>query len=370
MRVILIGNPEHRRTTDFQAALASAGFPPAEVVSYASLIDDPDHLLTLDPGPALVRQDSFGQDFDVERGMLRLGYARAREMGASTRSPEVLDGLQFERGRIHSPRQLHFGFLNVLQDIERCTKQRPQWHVLQAPAGIRRCFDKGAASRHWEALGLPVPPRLVVEHHSKIRGRAFVKLGCGSSASCIAVFHVAGRHRSVHTTVELNERGLYNSRRLQRYEDEASIERLWKFLWAEGVHIERALPRANVDGMPFDLRIVVIDAQPTFVVMRCSPGPMTNLHLGGIRGDWASFSGSVPEQTWRAVEDTCRSVARDTGCFTLGLDVLLSPDLLRHTVIEANAFGDLLPGIERDGYSTHRWQVERMRELWPSRSVR
>ena len=50
MRVILIGNPEHRRTKDFQAALAEAGQPAAEVVSYASLIEDPTRLLRLDPG--------------------------------------------------------------------------------------------------------------------------------------------------------------------------------------------------------------------------------------------------------------------------------------------------------------------------------
>lgn len=367
MRVILIGNPNHRRVTDFQAALAEAGETAAEVVSYASLINNPDHLLSLDAGPAFVRQDSFGQDFEVERGLLRLGYAAALEAGASTSSPQAIEGFAYERGRIRNPRQLHLGFLSILEGIERRARERPDWDLLQAPSGIRRCFDKAAASAQWAGLGVPMPRPIIVGHHSSIRGRAFVKLTCGSSASCIAVFHVAGRHRTVRTTMEETEHGWFNSRRLQRYDDDASADRLWDFLHREGVHVERAVRRATNEGTPFDLRVVVIGGEPVFTVMRCSPGPMTNLHLGGTRGDWSRLSAVVPEKTWNSVEASCKAIARDTRCFTLGLDIVLSPDLGRHTVIEANAFGDLLPGLQRDGISVYRWQVERMRERWNNR---
>lgn len=364
MRTLLIGNPSHRRTVDFQVALAEAGLPPADVLSYAQLIEDPEAALGFDAGPTLVRQDSFGQDFEVERGLLRLGYEAAKRRGANTIDPEALARLQPERGRVLAPRQLHCGFLEVLRRIEELAAARPQWSLLQSPQGIRRLFDKAEASERWEGLGLPVAPRIEAEHWCELRGRVFVKLSCGSSASCLALFHVQGRRRLVTTTLELTPTGLYNSRRLRRYEDEASVERIWRFLRREGAHLERCRPRAKVEGVPFDLRVLAVEGRPALTVMRCAEGPMSNLHLGGVRGNWEDFASGVPAASLEAIETCCARVTEDVGCLSVGMDLLLSPDLSRVCIIEGNAFGDLLPGARHRGWGTHRWQIEAMRRRW------
>ena len=41
----------------------------------------------------------------------------------------------------------------------------------------------------------------------------------------------------------------------------------------------------------------------------------------------------------------------------VGLDVLFEPGLAHHRIIEANAFGDLLPNLTLDGLSVYRWEI-------------
>ncbi len=356
-RVVVIGHPEHRRVSEFQDELRKAGAPPADVVSYASLLEGDEALRDLGHGPAIVRQDSFGQDFEVERGLLRLGYDDAVAAGASTIDPAAIAAMNYERGRIVCPRQLHCGFLRVLDSIESVYAERPQWRVLQSCPGIRVLFDKRVASQRWAALGIPVAPRLTAEHFSQLSGRLYVKLACGSSASCLALFSVDGDRVSVLTTIEMQGARWYNSRKLRRYDNRRAIERLWSFLVAEGAHIERALPKATHEGAPFDLRVVVIDGEPVFTVVRHSRGPITNLHLGGWRGDWEAVRRRMPDDTWTAIADSCRRIAADVDCFVVGVDILLNRELTEHTVIEGNAFGDLLPNLQRDGTTVYGRQV-------------
>ena len=45
------------------------------------------------------------------------------------------------------------------------------------------------------------------------------------------------------------------------------------------------VPQGGLDGRVVDLRVVVVAGRPTHVVVRGSRSPMTNLHLGGVRGD-------------------------------------------------------------------------------------
>ena len=43
------------------------------------------------------------------------------------------------------------------------------------------------------------------------------------------------------------------------------------------------------------------------------------------------------------------AVQRASGAFHVGVDLMFEPNLRDHRVIEGNAFGDLLPNLQRDG---------------------
>ena len=66
----------------------------------------------------------------------------------------------------------------------------------------------------------------------------------------------------------------------------------------------------------------------------------------------------MPPASWEAALASCRRVAALHGCFQLGLDVLFEPGFERHRVLEGNAFGDLLPRLERDGMDVYEWQIQ------------
>jgi glutathione synthase/RimK-type ligase-like ATP-grasp enzyme len=363
--VILVGNPENRRVAMFQGALLAQGHPAARVVAWTELVEPgaPARLLRGEP---LIRIDSPGENDEVDRALLRRGESAARVEGVPAISAAELAAMPTELGKIVHPRQHHLGFLAVLAEIEAATAGA---RVLPPASAIRELFDKLSASERWRALGIPMAEALpVVRTPDEVRGAmrargwitVFVKLTSGSSASCVAMFtsHDASEH--VLTTVEDTGRARFNTRKLQRLSSRAQIDRVLGFILGEGAIVERAIPKAKVGGAWFDLRVLAIDGEAAFVVMRTSPHPITNLHLGGLRGDVEALRRRIAPAAWDAAMASAIAVQRATGAFQVGVDLMFEPDLVHHRVLEGNAFGDLLPNLERDGLDVYGWQIRRL----------
>ena len=339
------------------AALAAPGAPAA----LAGALPD---------GPTLVRVDSAGEDDDVERALLARGEAAARAEGSPAIAARALARIPRELGRILHPRQQHLGFLAVLAELDTAIAARPEWRALQPAAAIAELFDKRVTSRRWHALGIPVPDVLPggdVRDPDDLRARmraagwpaVYVKVASSSSAACLARLAHGPDGDHALTTVEDTGAARYNTRRLQRVTG-ARLDRLLRFLLAEGAQVERAIPKARAGDRACDLRVLAIDGEAPFAVLRTSPHPLTNLHLGGARGDLDAFRARVAPARWDAALASCVAVQRASGAFHVGVDVLFEPDLAAHRVIEGNAFGDLIPGLLRDGLDTYGWQLRRL----------
>ena len=242
--------------------------------------------------------------------------------------------------------------------------------VLSPPAAIALLFDKAATSARCRALGVPVPEALpgTVREPGALREAmraagwptVFVKLTCGSSASCLALFSRRGGAERLVTTVVDTGGARYNTLRLQHLRARREIDRVLAFILGEGAQVERAVPKARLGGLTFDLRVLVVDGEPAFAVMRCAPHAITNLHLGGRRGDLEALRARVPAGAWERAMESCVVLQRAAGAFHVGVDLLLEPGLEGHRVIEGNAFGDLLPNLERDGLDVYGWQIRRL----------
>jgi hypothetical protein len=186
----------------------------------------------------------------------------------------------------------------------------------------------------------------------------------------VALATAPGRQRADTTVAMERSAGglrLYNSRRILRYEDPGEIAELIDALCRERVHVEQWIPKAGLDGLAFDLRVVVIADRPGHIVPRLSPTPMTNLHLLNRRGDAGALKARMEPDAWDAALETCRrAVAAFPGCHYAGVDLLIAPGYRRHAVLEVNAFGDLLPGVTDGGRDTYVAEVaawlERARE--------
>jgi hypothetical protein len=365
---VIIGNPGSRRVELFQAALDNLGLPAARTVSYLDLLSDKDSLPRWVRNGAVVRVESPGKDFDVERALIAAG---ADEADGDERfdhvSGRAARSLNFERGRILYPRQWYLGYCAALRLVERQLAECPPHRLMNSPAEIALMFDKTACHQLVGSRGAPVARSLgVVNSFDDLVGRmreqncsrVFVKLAYGSSASGVVAYRTDGRRHQATTTVETlrpdGELCLYNSRRIRVHRDWREIAELIDALCRHRVHVEQWLPKAGFDNRTFDLRVVVIAGRARHTVARLSLSPMTNLHLLNDRGDLNAIREGIGQATWDSAMRNCELAME---CFPeslyAGVDLLFTPDYRRQAVIEVNAFGDLLPGALWQGEETY-----------------
>jgi hypothetical protein len=368
---VAVGNPACRRIALFQEALARCRLPAATLVPYADLIAGRATLEQVVRPGTVVRLESPGRDFAVEKALLVAGADEADADGPTRISLTAAERLAFDKGRIWYPRQWYLGFRATLRRLDEQLSRCPPHVLTSRPSDIAVLFDKCRCQELFARHGVPVPRglgtvRSFAELHERMRQtgcrRVFVKLAHGSSASGVVAYQMRGARQEALTTVEMvrtdGELRLYNSRRIRRYHRPADLVELIDALAREGVRVEEWVPKAGIDGYVFDLRVVVIAGRARHVVVRMSRGPMTNLHLLNRRGELSAVLARMEPEAWRAARRTCEQAAAVfPGSLQLGVDLLIAPGFRRHAVLEANAFGDLLPGVLSDGMDTYEAEI-------------
>jgi hypothetical protein len=394
---VVVGNPGSRRVVLFQDALARRGLPPARVVAYADILAGRTSLAeNLETG-AVVRIESPGKSFEVERGLIALGadaMEQGREKGARIGQGAAL-ALKDDKGRILYPRQAYLGLRELCARFARELASGPAARVMNDPDEIVAMFDKRICHARFTDAGVSVPQSLgevgsfdelsVRMSEARVR-RVFVKLAHGSSASGVVALRRDRQRLAAITSVERVTRGgstiLYNSRTIREYSRPAEIADIINILCREGAQVEAWLSKATLAGRPFDVRVVTIAGRAAHFVVRVGESPMTNLHLGNPRGDAEAFLAAISPEAWGTAKGVCeRAAALFPKSLTTGVDLLMAPSALRlgqpaargslatseqatrqrapmkarspFAVLEINAFGDLLPGVLHDGHDTY-----------------
>ena len=311
-------------------------------------------------GPGLVRLESPGRDWDVSRQLLQAGCRETGEV-------DVFADLEYRKGSLVRPGLLYAGFRRVLTGLARSFAQRPYLRCTADPLEVAEMFDKNATCARLEAAGIPTPPTfsatgtpagLLDELRARHWATAYVKLNTGSSASAIAVVRPMDQAPSARTTILRMQGEFWSTRRLQRYSGEA-LDDVLTFLLREGVCVQEGIRMAQLEGQNFDVRVVVIHGKPAFTIFRLSGQPMTNLHLGGRRGDPAACKAAIPVRAWLDGVDHCVEAARLYRSAAVGIDLLFEAGYRRHFLLEVNAFGDFFPGlVDECGRTVHRAEIE------------
>ncbi len=368
--LLVIGNPGDKRVELFQAALARLDLPEARLVSYLDLIAGRAPLADLLTPDTWVRLESPGRNFEVERALLALGAEceEPERTGTYSRlSRRTIEALSFEKGLILPSRQWYLGYCRVLELI---AKQVAPAQLFNRPEDIRLMFDKRACHALLSEQGIAVPASLGPVHsynellaimQQKRCSRVFVKLAHGSSASGVVAYRYQGARHQAITTVEMvrdvNGTRLYNSRKIQIYEQQAVIAELIDMLCAQRVQVEQWIPKAGYANKTFDVRILTIAGQACHSIARLSQSPLTNLHLLNARAHTENIRERLGETVWtRAIADCERAALLFRSLYT-GIDLLFTADMRRHAIVEMNAFGDLLPGLLHHGLDTYTAEV-------------
>jgi hypothetical protein len=364
---VLVANPGTPRCEAFRREAADRGGDLA-VVRWAEVVSRDGDLDTLPAfdRPAVVRLESPGKDPDVARLLLAAG---TRDDPAEP--PRDWLAADLPKGHLVRPGLLHRGFVRVLRGLRRAFDARPHLRPTACPLAVAHMFDKTAAARTLAAAGVPVPEMLPPEgfpdgagaFHRHIRDTgwpvAYAKLNTGSSAVGMVVGHYPpGREPWALTTMADAGDGFASTRRVGRIDEPQMIRRL-AFLRREGVVVQRGVPMARIDGDPFDVRVVCVAGRPVASIFRVNSVPITNLHLGGRRGDFARCRAAVPTRAWLDALDCCSAAAACFGSLVAGVDVVFEPGFGRHAVLEVNAFGDFFPGWrDAHGRSLHGIEIE------------
>ena len=288
-----------------------------------------------------------------------------RELGAALEAGPVIADRHYRKGELVEPRLQYAGFRCVLEGLARSLDARPHLMRIACPRAIAELFDKRATATSTKR-SLPTPrwsrrPAPRSDSCAAIREArffpAYVKLNTGSSAVGIAVVHAEDEPWAVTTLVAIDG-GFGSTRRLQRIAGDELLRTL-DWLLAQDAVVQRGIPMAQIDGQNFDVRVVVQHGEPTFTIFRLSDRPMTNLHLGGRRGDPERCRAAIPNRAWLDAIDHCVDAARLYPMDTVGIDLLFERGYYRHWLLELNAFGDFFPGlVDANGRSVHRVEIE------------
>ena len=331
----VVGIRGHRRVELFRAAAVAGGLGEPAFVDWRDVCAGD---FELEPGSA-VRLDSPGEDAEVDR-LLR---------GADRPA---------EHGEIIGLAAWYEGLLTAARRVERAATGP----MLNPVDELAVMFDKRRCHALLRGHGVPVPDGFAANDYAEVRAagwpRVFVKPAHGSSASGVVALALHKDRVSAYTSAALDGGRLFNELRVHHYTDERQVAAIVDRLGADGLHVERWLPKAAHDGRVFDLRVVVIAGRAGHVVARTSRTPLTNLHLGNARGDLPAIRAAIGPERWAAALATCeRAAACFPGSLHAGVDLMLSPGHDRATVAEVNAFGDLLPGLLVDGLDTYAAEV-------------
>jgi hypothetical protein len=398
---LLICNPENRRKGLFEQGLfEQALFRESQstflVISYEELLRSTSVDRSIERaleglhGTRLnVKIESPGEDFEVTKLLIALGTLQYSERLAYD---DALC-LTFDKGRFRYLKEWSLGFHHILREIE---KTLTRWaadtdcriHYLNTPQAILSMLDKHACQRQLQAQSITSPALvsfadtvydginadrdfraltqyLIAHHHYSV----FIKPRYGSSAAGVMALRMKpdGSQYVLRTSLELVQdkdgARCYNSLKVRTYTRFSDIAALYNIVVQEGAYIERWLPKAQLAGLNFDLRVVVINGKASHYVTRCSKSPMTNLHLSNQRGDVLNHpqGNDILSKAYAAAESAVQVVA-GAGC--VGVDVVISGTRLSPYVIELNAFGDLLPGIfnSASGHplDTYQFQIQAM----------
>ncbi|SFG64418.1 hypothetical protein SAMN05518865_11571 [Duganella sp. CF458] len=355
-RLVLLGAAGGKRIRLTQQARTSAGLPPAEVLEWRDWLAAPGKLSGMLERPCVFKMEPPGDDPAAQARLLADGC--------------MVDGVAMpgplEHGEIAVCGAWFKGLEGALQRLEQQLAGMPHVRVMNSPGEALLMTDKLACQQHLAGHHVPIAPLLgTVQGYDHFRSlldqhgldRAFIKTRYGSSASGVVAYRRNRRGDEQATTSAQLVDGtggarLYNAKRMSRYHQAADIRTLLDLLAKQQAYAEGWLPKPRAGNGHYDIRVLTLAGQPAHRVARIGTRMMTNLHLDSRRAETESL---LDPASLLALENVARQAAQAfPASHIIGLDLVAQRGQAH--VLEANAFGDLLPGLLWQGQDTYTAQ--------------
>ena len=353
--LLVLGVAGGKRMRGLQDAAQQHGGLVLHCVDYADAMRDPTHFHALAASGMPLKIDSPGDDAWVQHQLRLRGWQTRSD--EPSRGRAALPPGPVARGELMPTRDWYTGFAQFLRAL-------PATAAPLAPVeDILLMTDKLACQQHLRTHGVPTPPLLgAIDSHAHLIelldqagvDSAFVKPRYGSSAAGVVAYRRNRRGAELAvSTVHSKDGRHFNAKRMQRYTDARDIAALIDTLAADHAYAEAWVPKPRTQHGSYDFRVVTLDGEPQHRVARVNDAPMTNLHLDAQR---ASVDALLDDAGLHALLDTASAAARAFArSRMIGLDIVVRG--ARAWVLEANAFGDLLPRLHWQGRDTYEAQL-------------
>ena len=351
---VVLGVASSKRARGLQAARTALGLAPARVLEWRDWLADPRRLAPLLAPGCRFKIEPPGDDVEAHARLLRHG---AERLGRAACAP-------LQHGELCATDVWFAGFDAALVRLEAELAPLAHVDVVNAPAEIALMTDKWRCQQHLAGHGVATPRLLgriggFDEFDALLRrdgvDRVFVKARYGSSAAGVVAYRRNARGdeqatTSAHLVESLDMPRLFNDKRVRTYTRRSEIARVIDLVAAQDAYVEAWVPKPRSGAGHFDLRVLAIAGAPAHRVARVGLRALTNLHLDSRRADPAALLS--PAELARVEQATRQAAAAFARSKVIGFDLVAKGAAVR--VLEANAFGDLLPGLlwqGRDSYA-------------------
>ena len=219
---------------------------------------------------------------------------------------------------------------------------------LNTPHALLRALDKKETKQVLMDRGLKVTPMLPSPRSfDELRelltgcGRGcFLKPRYGSGAGGVmAIRYQPNRNKwVVYTTLQQVDGVIHNTKRINRLSTEKEMVPLAEAVMQTEAILEEWIPKEQLQGENYDLRVVCRESEIDYIVVRCSKGSITNLHLNNKAHWWNELS--LPEVVRQQIYFQCQEAVQSLDLQYAGVDVLIERGTDIPYIIEVNGQGD------------------------------
>lgn len=221
-------------------------------------------------------------------------------------------------------------------------------YFLNTPDALLRALDKKETKEVLMDKGLKVTPMLPSpQSFDELRqlladcGRGcFLKPRYGSGAGGImAIRYQPNRNKwVVYTTLRQVDGVIHNTKRINRLSVEKEIIPLAEAVIQTEAILEEWIPKVQLQGENYDLRVVCRESEIDYIIVRCSKGSITNLHLNNKAHWWNELS--LSEEVRQQIYFQCQEAVQSLDLQYAGVDVLIERGTDIPYIIEVNGQGD------------------------------
>lgn len=246
---------------------------------------------------------------------------------------------------------------------------------LNSPKSIKITLDKIKCKQILQNANLSTTPmlnircscfdELIYSLREKNVSQIFIKPNFGSGACGVISLKYNKKTGTMKMQTSMNyEKGRYiNTKKLFNISDKDTISKLTDFILKKGAIIERWIPKDDVNGIVYDLRLVYQFESLDFIQARGSKkGSITNLHLNNMPLDISSIN--LTDEIKQDIDTLCqKAMEQFPNLNVAGFDILLEKNTKKSYIIEINSQGDLMYKDIFDKNSIYKNQIINMNKL-------